>query len=276
VSAAALQARDVRFSFGAHEVLRGVSLDLPAASILFLMGVNGCGKTTFIDCILGTNRIGSGSLLVLGDGVESLSPVELARRVAFVPQMHHLSFPYSVRQVVLMGRTAHLGGLGILSAEDQELVDEALELCGIAHLAKRPYTTLSGGEVQMVLLARALAQASPLVVLDEPTAHLDFRNEMVFLETVARLVRERSLSVLMASHAPNQAFYLADSGLDVQVALMQDGVVRRLMAPHETLTVECLREGFGVDALILEASCESAGRPRRVTQIAPIGLYRKE
>jgi len=268
----ALEAAGVRFAFGRHEVLRGVDLDVPAGTVLFLMGVNGCGKTTFIDCVLGTNRISAGSLRVFGSEVAELSVRELAQRVSFVPQLHRLSFSFAVRDVVLMGRTAHLGGLGVPDERDRDLVEEALKTCRITQLAERPYTALSGGEVQMVLLARALAQQSPLIVLDEPTAHLDFRNELVFLEAVVRLVQEHGLSILMASHTPNQALFLADSGLDVRVAVMQEGRVGRISPPHQALTLEALRSTFGVDAAILEAECEYRGAVRHVAQVALLGL----
>ena len=170
--------RDVTFIYPetTRPVLDGASLAAPAGAVTCLMGVNGCGKSTLIDCVLGVNRISGGRITVDGEDAAALKPAQLARRLAYVPQVHDRAFPYRVRDIVLMGRTVHHGVLGAPGEEDRVLVDEALERCGIAHLADRSYTQLSGGEMQMVLLARALAQATPFILMDEPTAHLDFKD----------------------------------------------------------------------------------------------------
>jgi len=268
----ALEAHGVCFAYDGQEVLSGVDLELAAGGVLFLMGVNGCGKTTFINCLLGELRPGAGTIKVLGSDLRQLRPAQLAHLVSFVPQQHSLSFPYTVEQVVMMGRTAHLKALGVAGDRDRELTAAALASCGLEHLAKRPYTTLSGGEVQMALLARALVQEAPLIVLDEPTAHLDFRNELVFLETVERLVRQRRLSALLASHTPNHAFFLADLGLDVQVALMQEGRIRLTGRPAEVLTADTLRQVYGVEAMLLKGDYVYEGARRQAMQLAPLRI----
>lgn len=273
-----LAVRDLRFGYGEGRpaVLDGASLEVAAGQCVCLMGRNGCGKSTLLDCVLGSLRPAAGAVEVLGEPAARLRPAELARRVAYVPQVHERGFPYPVEHVVLMGRTAHMGALGAPGADDRAAVERALEDCGIAHLAKRPYTGLSGGEMQMVMLARALVQQTPLVLMDEPTAHLDFRNELVFLERVEELVRDRGVAVLMATHAPNQAFHLERAGVDVRVALMAGGRVVRQGAPGDALRPRDVERVFGVRAAVLEgAVAGGAGARVQVRQAVPLSTVRE-
>lgn len=242
-----------RFSYqDGEEVLSDVSLSVHRGTCTCLMGVNGCGKSTLLDCILGMHHLATGAVLIAGTLVSRLRPTQVARLVAYVPQVHERSFPYMVDHIVLMGRTAYAKGVGAPSLDDQDRVDAALEECGIAHLAHRPYTSLSGGEMQMVLLARALVQETPLILMDEPTAHLDFKNELLFLETIEQLILSRKVAVLMATHTLNQAFHLDAAGVPTQVVLMHQGVIHHEGAPHEVLTQETLRNVFGIEAHVLE------------------------
>lgn len=256
----------------AGDVLCGVSLDVEAGTCMCLMGANGCGKSTLLDCILGTNKPRAGEILIQGEPAESFSPAQLALKLSYVPQVHERSFPYLVEQVVEMGRTAHLGMFGAIGEDDVFAAQNAMDLCGIRHLAKRPYTKLSGGEMQMVMLARALAQGASIVIMDEPTAHLDFRNEVLFLETVERLVRDSGMTVLMATHAPNQAFHLERAGISVFVALMDGGRIVCADSPQNALTEDALRDVFGVSAVLLDGRPNGAldDEMRSIRQIAPI------
>ena len=262
VSEPLLAVQDVQFAYPeGHQVLKGVSLVVEPGSCLCLMGVNGCGKSTLIDCVLGENRISAGQIMLSGQDAQAMKPAARARLVAYVPQVHDRTFPYPVEHVVLMGCVARSGGLtGPGNAEDHAQVTAALEACGIAHLAERPYTSLSGGEMQMVMLARALVQDTPLIVMDEPTAHLDFHNELLFLEMVERLVLEQGVSVLMATHSPNQAFHLARSGVPTRVALMHEGRILRAGAPRKVLDTDALAEVFGVQGLIAELDLPESER----------------
>ncbi|RDB60910.1 iron ABC transporter ATP-binding protein [Gordonibacter sp. 28C] len=279
-----LRARDVRFSWGDHRVLQDFSLEVKRGSVVCLMGVNGCGKSTFLDCVLGENRPASGVIEVDGGDTAGMRAWERARLLAYVPQIHERTFPYTVEHLVLMGRTAYQAGFGSTDADDRRRALEALRTCGIDRLRERVCTALSGGEMQMVLLARALVQDTPLIVLDEPTAHLDFKNELVFLETVERLVGERGATVLMATHAPNQAFHLAAAGLDVKVALMSHGRVAREGTPDEVLTPDALRRYFGVTAAVAEVRFRQGediegfgdGRAAVVRQIVPLSTTGSE
>lgn len=176
---AMLKIKDVSFAYNTNLVLKDINWQVNSGEIWCLMGRNGCGKSTLLDCILGINKLQSGSVVLADKPLWEYSPKSLARYLSYIPQVHERSFPYKVRQIVLMGRTAHLGGMGLPQAEDKILVKEAMESVGIAHLADRPYTQISGGETQMVLLARALVQQTPLIIMDEPTAHLDYYNELL-------------------------------------------------------------------------------------------------
>lgn len=250
---AMLQLEEVRFSWPGHAVLEGASLSVECGEVMCLMGQNGCGKSTLIDCVLGENTPTSGRILIDGADAATMSASQRAKVAAYVPQVHERTFPYTVEQMVLMGRTVHLGAMGAAGQDDLAAAQEALATCGVEHLTQRPCTELSGGEMQMVLLARALAQDTPLIILDEPTAHLDFHNELVFLETIERLVAERGVTVFMATHSPNQAFHLAAAGLETRVALMSCGRVAACGAPVDILTEQNIREVFGVSALVAQA-----------------------
>lgn len=263
-----LSVEGVRFGYGdGRDVLAGVDLTVRRATLTCLMGVNGCGKSTLLDCVLGERVAWAGSVLVDGFDVRDLRPAQLARLVSYVPQVHERSFPYTVEHVVSMGRTPWTGAGGKLDEEDQAFVERALATCGLDQLATRPYTDLSGGEMQMVMLARALVQDTPLVLMDEPTAHLDFKNELLFLETIEDLVKRENVTVVMATHMPNQAFHLASAGVPTQVALMHEGRVVREGPPRDVLDAAALAHVFGVEAVLMERAHGPTGRPIR--QIVP-------
>lgn len=260
--------RAAGFCYGTHRVFERVALSVPEATVCCLLGANGCGKSTLIDCVLGLHRLQEGQVAIRDRDVADYRPADLAKVVAYVPQAHQKTFPYTVRQIVLMGRTAHLAALAAPSGEDGRLAEEALRQVGIPHLADRPYTRISGGEMQLVALARALAQDTPVIVMDEPTAHLDYRNELIFLETVAEMVGRRGISVLVATHSPDQAFYLADKGLAVQVAMMFGGTISAVGSPGQVLTEENIRSTYGVETRRMTCRDEAVGHRSRILPIA--------
>ena len=233
-------------------VFRDLSLSVDRGQVVCLMGPNGCGKSTLINTVLGLRRSLAGRVLVDGQDSTRLSRRELARRMALVPQGHQPVFPYTVSQVVLMGRTAHLSPFGGPGKADEALCRDILHAMGLTDKADAPYQQLSGGELQLVLLARAMVQQAPLLLLDEPTAHLDLRTELLFLEQMVRLTSGQGVGVLMATHDPNHAFYLEEMGLPVTAALMGSGRLYRWGPPGETLTPETLAWVYGVEAAILE------------------------
>ncbi|MCD7948351.1 MAG: ABC transporter ATP-binding protein [Oscillospiraceae bacterium] len=247
----ALHVDDLLFSYGEKPVLDGLSLRVRQGEICCLIGTNGCGKSTLLDCVLGYLHPERGLIEVQGENVHTLSAQALARLIAYVPQVHARSFPYTVAQLVLMGRTAHLERFGAPDAADYAAAEQAMAQANILHLAERPCTQISGGEMQMVALARALAQQARVILMDEPAAHLDYRNELLFLEQVERLLLETGVTVLMATHAPNHAYYFESRGHNVTVAAMSCGAVAYRGAPREVLTPEILREIYAVETRLL-------------------------
>ena len=261
-----LQIQNLSFSFSEAPLLRDLSLTVEKGEIVCLLGPNGSGKTTLLDCVLGFHRTFSGKVSLCGKDVLACTRQTLARQAAYVPQSHTPAFPYTVREIVLMGRSAQAGLLGAPGKEDRALCDAALRRVGIEALADRPYTSLSGGELKLVLLARALAQQTPLIVLDEPTSSLDFKNELLFLDTLADLAKNDGLAVLMATHALNHPFYFESKGLPVRAVMLRKGQSARCGAPGALLTAQTLLEVYGVRAAILDVADE-AGTPAKTIAV---------
>ena len=251
-----LSVRDLSFSYGKQKALERVSFEMRAGEILCVLGPNGSGKTTLIDCIMGIHRPESGSVILDGKDILDYKRQEVAKHAAYVPQNHSVAFPYTVREVVMMGRTAYLPAFGTPAASDEACAEEAMRRVGIRHLASRPYGSISGGELRLVLLARALCQQTPLVLMDEPTAHLDYRNELVFLEMVSELSQTDGISFLIATHAPDQAFFFESRGNDVSALFLKEGVVAAKGRPGEIITEKRLGEVYGIRAKILESGGE--------------------
>lgn len=252
-------------------IFEHVHLQVDKGTVCCLLGANGCGKSTLIDCVLGFHPLMKGDIWIDGKTLTEYKPKELAREIAYLPQTHQQSFPYTVREIVLMGRTPHLGTFSGPGSSEAQLTEQVLRQVGAFHLADRPYTQISGGEMQLVMLARALVQQTPIMVMDEPTANLDYRNELLFLETMARLVEEAGVCVLSATHSPNQAFYLQEKGVRVLVAAMYDGTISAVGTPDEALTEETIRKTYGIDAIITEYIDEYVGRKRQISPVRVIG-----
>ncbi len=230
-----LQIDNVRFSYHSHrEVLKGVSLSLESGKIMCLLGSNGVGKTTLLRCLLGFQKPTSGKVLIGGRDIASLSPKQRAHCLAYVPQLSNLAFPYEAKEVVLMGRVSRLRGGAGHTAQDKRAALDAMDQLQIGHLANRRYQELSGGERQMVLVARALAQEAELLVMDEPTANLDYHNQVKILTAIKHLASQ-GLSILMTSHYPDHAFLAC-----TKVALMNHGRIVHEGAPDDVVTSESL------------------------------------
>ena len=244
------------FAYGAHEVFSDICLSIEPGELFCVVGPNGCGKSTLLDCVLGLNKLGAGELLVEGRPMKEYRPRDLAKCIAYVPQDHKLTFGFSVLDVVSMGRTFEARMFDPPGAAQKEAARAALKRVGLEGFEERDYTKLSGGELQLVLVARALCQNAKLLVMDEPTAHLDFRHELAVLEIIAKLVREEGISILMATHFLNQAYYMEGAGVPTRVALMDGGQFGAIGTPSEVLTEENLKNVFRI---VTEVSTDEAG-----------------
>ena len=205
-----LTAHGITAGYGGEPVLRGVSLALKQGELVGLIGPNGCGKSTLLRCLSRRLRVTAGAVRLDGRDILEWSHREVARRLAVVPQQEPALFEFTVRDLVLMGRYPHLERWKSETERDYRIVTEAIADANIAHLANRPVTQLSGGEHRRVLLARALAQQTPLLLLDEPTAHLDVTHQAELLTLVRRQTQTRRQGALAALHDLNQAAEFCD------------------------------------------------------------------
>ena len=231
---------------GETSVLDGIDLSIAPGEIVLLAGRNGAGKTTLLRVAAGLVTPSAGSARIAGHDMAKLGRRAVARQVALVPQDTQVPFPYAVSELVLMGRAPHLGLLGFEAAADRDRVAAALARLGIAELAERSILELSGGERQLVSIARALVQDTPLLLLDEPTAHLDVARRLE-LQTLLRELAAEGRSIVLVSHDLGAAAASAD-----RLALLAEGRILATGAPAEVLTPDRLRTAFGVEARWLE------------------------
>ncbi|WP_280822487.1 ABC transporter ATP-binding protein [Pseudaminobacter soli (ex Li et al. 2025)] len=257
-----LEAIDLAFGYPRAPVGQGVSLSISTGEVLCLLGPNGCGKTTLFKTLLGLIPAQGGMLRLDDRDVAGFSRPEFARRLGYVPQANSAYFPFSVLEVVLMGRASRVGAFSTPSATDREAAKAALDALGIPHLGPRLYTAISGGERQMVLIARALAQEPDMIVMDEPTASLDFGNQARVLERI-RALAASGLAIVLSTHDPGHAYACAD-----RVALMKKGRLIALGTPAEVVTPDRLKELYGIDVAV--AFVEAAGRHVCAPALTPI------
>ncbi len=243
----ALRFEDVALKLGGREILKGVTLDVPPGSVIALAGRNGAGKTTLLRVASRVLRPSAGRVTIGGVAIEELSRRELAQRLAVVPQDASISFPFSVIEVVLMGRSPHLGVLGFESRADVALARDVMARVGIEEFADRSILDLSGGERQLVLIARALTQEPRILLLDEPTAHLDLAHRVAVLDLVRDFARD-GRSALVVSHDLSLSARASDS-----LAVLADGRVLASGPPRDVLTPENLSSAFGIRADVIQA-----------------------
>jgi iron complex transport system ATP-binding protein len=240
MTAPLLAAHRLGFGYRGKAVGREVDLEVAAGEVVCLLGPNGSGKTTLFKTMLGLLPSQGGEVRLGGRPLATLARDAIARSVAYVPQAQGAHFPFRVADMVVMGRTAHMGPFAAPSRDDHAKAQAALDALGIGALAEAEYTRISGGQRQLVLVARALAQDAPAVVMDEPTASLDFGNQVVVLSEVRRLAA-RGLAVLLSTHDPDHAFSIGH-----RVALLDAGRLVAQGQPEEVLTPERLHEVYGV------------------------------
>jgi iron complex transport system ATP-binding protein len=220
VNRPAIVARDATFRYANRAIFEALNLDVLSGETLTILGANGCGKSTLLRCLGGALTLQAGSICMDGKDLRSFDAAARARKVGFLFQQHQPTFPFTVLEVVLMGRTPHLHPLAGPKSQDQTIALDTLDELGLLRLKHRPYTELSGGERQLVLLGRALVQRPEVILLDEPTAHLDLTNQVRCLKLI-RLLSERGIAVVMSSHDPSQAFLFPGRAL----LMGQDGSV---------------------------------------------------
>lgn len=243
-----IEVRDLHYCHhrNAPFVLRGVTFKAQPGILTAVLGPNGSGKTTLFKCIAGLWQPQRGEIRFQGRVLGKNSLSSRAKIIAVVPQEHEPPFPYSVLDAVMIGRTAHLGVFSTPSRADVAKTREAISLVRIEHLVDRPYTQISGGERQLVLIARALAQESPVMLLDEPTSHLDFKNQILVLQKLKQIVKDKMITALMTLHDPNLALLFAD-----YVIMLNQGQVVATGSPEDVMNEENISKLYGVHVAVV-------------------------
>ena len=236
-----IRLQDGAFSYGEHNVFSGLNLDVSPGEVLCPLGPNGCGKTTLLRCLSGALRLRQGAVWLNGRNIATFDVIELAKNIGFLFQEHTAPFPFSVLEVVTMGRAPHLGRFASPSKKDAALAEVALSKVGMLHIKDRPYTEISGGERQLILIARTLAQDPQVMLLDEPSSHLDFKNQALCLRMINKLA-EQGISMIMTTHNPNHALLFPNT-----VAMMNDGRFIAAGKAGEVITEDTLKSTYGID-----------------------------
>lgn len=257
-----LELKNVTCGYGKKSVVHQVSLPVDAGEVLYLLGPNGSGKTTLFKTILGLLRLQGGEILVSGENIGNWPRSQIARVMGYIPQAHNPPFPFKVLDVVLMGRTAHLGPFASPAEKDVKIALEVIDTLNIAHLQDKIYTEISGGERQLVLIARALVQQPRILIMDEPTSNLDFGNQMIVLKQVRQLAG-LGLAVIMSSHFPGHALLNAS-----KVLLLHKGKAFAMGKPEETVTAASLKILFGVDVKIISTSIQNDRETKVIVPLA--------
>lgn len=229
-------------------ILHDINFQVTEGQVMSILGPNGVGKTTLLRCMMGLLKWHSGGSFLDGINIKDMKEQELWQKAAYVPQAKGAAFAYTLEEMVLMGRSAYIGTMRQPSKEDLNIAHEAINMLGIYHLKDKYCNAVSGGELQMALIARALCANPSILVLDEPESNLDFKNQLIILETIERLACEKGISCIFNTHYPVHAFKISNSSL----ILSRDGTTR-FGATREVITPQCMREVFEVDAHINEA-----------------------
>jgi iron complex transport system ATP-binding protein len=238
-----IELRDVCCGYAGKAIVSGVNLTVRSGDFLCLLGPNGVGKTTLFKSILGLQPIVGGNILIDGEATGNWSRRRFARAVGYVAQAHTPPFPFKVIDIVAMGRAAHIGVFASPSSHDMDVAEDVLSEIGLWHLRDAVYTRISGGERQLVLIARALAQQPGLLFMDEPTSNLDYGNQVRVLTHILRLIREQGMGVVMTTHNPNDALLYATA-----VAILGPGGRFLTGSPREIITTDLLNELYRVSA----------------------------
>ena len=235
-----ISVKNVGFSYRCFPVLHDVTFEAVPGNVICLLGGNGAGKSTLVRCVLGFLRPEKGDILLDGENVSSITSANISQKAAYIPQNQSGSFSYSAFEMTLMGTTAGKGVFFSPGKEQEEIAAEALKRLGIEKLAHRNFSHLSGGERQMVLIARALAQQAKILILDEPCSGLDYGNQIRVMECIKALAKEGYL-ILLSTHSPGLTFLYGDLAL-----VLAEGRVKRYGPPKQVLSKALLEEIYGV------------------------------
>ena len=251
-----LEVRGLKCGYEKTEIVHGVDFDVRHGEFVCVLGPNGCGKTTTLKTVLGLLKPMGGTITMDNVSTVEMTEAERAKLFAYIPQSHTPPFPFKVADVVLLGRTPYINKLANVSEHDKEVAFDCMERMGITKFADRPYTKLSGGQQQLVLIARALTQEPKLLVMDEPTASLDFGNQQLVLQQMRNLA-DSGMSVLMVTHDPDHALFCAH-----RVIVMESGQIITEGDPNVVLDTECLHRIYGTDVKVIDVEID--GQMQRV------------
>ncbi|MCQ2738171.1 MAG: ABC transporter ATP-binding protein [archaeon] len=243
-----IEVKNISFSYSKDSplIFENISFSVEKGDILCVLGPNGTGKTTLIKTLNKIHEINDGEILIDGKNIKKLSYSDISKYIGYIPQGHVPSFPFTVFDVVLMGRSPYISLTSSPKLRDKKIASDALKTLGIYHMKDKEYTNLSGGERQLVFLARVLAQEPDVLILDEPTNHLDFGNQIRLLQILEQL-SNLGLAIIMSSHYPDHAFLSAN-----KVAIMKDKTFLGFGSPEEVLTESNLKETYGIDVELIE------------------------
>lgn len=241
----AIEVENLHHTYNESPILKDVAFTVSKGEFFVMIGPNGSGKTTLMKLLAGIERMRDGRLDILNQPIRHYSRKALARKMAFVPQTISLDFPFTVSELVLMGRSPHLGVLGLEQQADREIADKAMNFTGVRHLAHRRIEQLSGGERQRVFIARAIAQEPEIMLLDEPTAALDIAHQVSIMDLMEKLKKERGLTIVMVSHDINLAAMYGD-----RLLILKTGRVVGMGTPTSLLTCDILEKAYGCRLLV--------------------------
>lgn len=240
------QVKDLHFGYKNRKVLDGVDFTLYSGEVISLLGPNGCGKSTFIRLLLALIKPEKGDISLMGKSLREYSHKEIASHIAYIPQYHNVPFNYSVLEMVVMGRISKLGFFSTPTKIDNEKSLEALKRVGIENLASRPFGQLSGGQKQLVLLARALAQEVQTFIMDEPVNGLDYGNQIRLLELIANLAKE-GYTFIKTTHYPDHALLISS-----RVVVMNNAKIIADGSPSDVINSKMIEDVYGIQAEIIE------------------------
>lgn len=237
---------NLKFSYGGKEILKGIDFEINSSDIISILGPNGCGKTTLLKILLGFLKPSSGEVYFENKPIKNIKTKEFFQKVAYIPQIHETAFAYLVKDVVLMGRMPYKSLFSNYNNEDKKIVLEALEILGITHLQNEIYTTLSGGQRQLILIARAIAQQANVFIMDEPVNGLDFGNQYKLLNKLKELSKQ-NLTFIKTSHHPDHVFFASKEAI-----FLNNGKILEKGEPNKIIREENIEKVYNLKSKIAD------------------------